>query len=274
MRAILICILLFAGFAQAQPSIFAGRPGGVATTAAITGGTIDGTAIGGTTPAAGAFTTLSATTRLAFVGNGSFDAVATNISFAQHATRQLGIRIGSDGQVFEFNSARLGVGSGMVYSWNSASTFASGSLDTGLARISAGTVGVGTGAAGSVAGTLALAALTRGTQVTISATAPTIASGGCTAPAVTWNNGTAAFLITIGTSCAGVKTVVLTMPAATNLWVCKAENNTSDAAQQTNVIASRATSTTAVVLTSYDRTTGLQEDFTASDTLLVSCMGG
>ena len=108
----------------------------------------------------------------------------------------------------------------------------------------------------------------------IRATAPTIASGGCTSPAVTWNNGTAAFLITIGTSCTGVKTVTLTMPTAVNLWACSAQNNTSDAAQQTNVIAARATSATAVVLTSYDRTTGLQEDFTASDTLLVSCMGG
>ena len=111
-------------------------------------------------------------------------------------------------------------------------------------------------------------------RLTISVTAPTIGAGGCTSPAVTWNNGTAAFLVTIGTSCTGVKTVTLTMPAATNLWACSAQNNTSDAAQQTNVIAARATSTTAVVLTSYDRTTGLQEDFTASDTILVSCMGG
>lgn len=111
------------------------------------------------------------------------------------------------------------------------------------------------------------------TQVIIR-TAPTIASGGCTSPAVTWNNGTAAFLITIGTSCTGVKSFTLTMPAVTNRWVCTAENNTSDAAQQTNYAVARATSTTAVVVTSYDRVTGLQEDVTASDTYLVSCLGG
>ena len=107
----------------------------------------------------------------------------------------------------------------------------------------------------------------------ISGTAPTIASGGCTSPAVTSSNGTAAFLITIGTSCTGVKTVTLTMPAASNFWACQGHNNTSDAAQQTNVIAARATGTTAVVLTSYDRVTGLQEDFTASDTYLLQCFG-
>lgn len=111
-------------------------------------------------------------------------------------------------------------------------------------------------------------------QLVFGVTAPTIASGGCTGPAVTWNNGTAAFLITIGTSCTGVKTVTLTLPAATNLWACRAENNTSDAQQAANMVVARATSTTAVVLTNYARTTGVQADFTASDTVLVSCIGG
>lgn len=104
-----------------------------------------------------------------------------------------------------------------------------------------------------------------------SITAPTIASGGCTSPAVTSNNGTAAFLITIGTSCSGVKTFTLTMPAAAHFWSCGGDNNTSDAAQQTNYMVARATSTTAVVVTSYDRVTGLQEDFTASNTYLLRC---
>ena len=112
------------------------------------------------------------------------------------------------------------------------------------------------------------------TTLFMSATAPTIASGGCTSPVVTWNNGTATFLITIGTSCTGVKTFTLTLPAASNLWHCKGDNNTSDAAQQTNYLVGRATSTTAVVMTSYDRVTGLQEDFTDSNTYLMSCSGG
>ena len=120
----------------------------------------------------------------------------------------------------------------------------------------------------SAAGGLGFASLA------VSGTAPTIASGGCTSPAVTWNNGTATFLVTIGTSCAGVKTFVLTMPAATTGWAVDCANNTSDAAQQTNYAVARSTSTTAVVVTSYDRVTGLQEDFTASDSYLCKASGG
>jgi hypothetical protein len=112
------------------------------------------------------------------------------------------------------------------------------------------------------------------TVLTISVTAPTIASGGCTTPAVTWNNGTASFLVTIGTSCTGVKSFTLTMPAAAHFWSVSCDNNTSDAAQATNYVIGRATSTTAVVLTSYDRVTGLTEDFTASDTYLCKSIGG
>lgn len=111
-----------------------------------------------------------------------------------------------------------------------------------------------------------------GASTIISAVAPTIASGGCTSPAVTDNNGTAAFLLTLGSSCTGTKTITLTMPSAPHFWACQAENNTSDAQQAANYIISRGTSTTAVVLTNYARTTGLQADFTAADTVAVQCM--
>lgn len=106
----------------------------------------------------------------------------------------------------------------------------------------------------------------------ISATAPTIASGGCTSPAVTSSNGTAAFLLTIGSSCTGVKTIVLTMPAAAHFWHVQCDNNTSDAQQLANYVVGRATSTTAVTITNYTRTTGIQGDFTAADTLLCSAL--
>ena len=104
----------------------------------------------------------------------------------------------------------------------------------------------------------------------MSATDPTI-SGGCTAPAVSAANGTAAFRVTIGTSCTGIRTFTLTMPAASEFWSCHGENHTSDAQQQTNYLVGRATSTTAVVMTSYDRVTGLLEDFVASDQYLIHC---
>ena len=154
------------------------------------------------------------------------------------------------------------VASDWTIGFNSGTDVNAGSPDTILSRLSAG---VFTVSAGHAYG-LDAAALIR--------TDPTIASGGCTSPAVTWANGTAAFLITIGTTCAGVKTVTLTLPAATNGWACDGDNHTSDAAQQTNYPVLRSTSTTAVVLTSYDRVTGLQEDFTDSNTYLVKCIGG
>jgi hypothetical protein len=52
-------------------------------------------------------------------------------------------------------SAYVHVGSGMEIGWSSTAA-ASTSSDTGLSRIAAGVVGIGTGAAGSIAGNLEL----------------------------------------------------------------------------------------------------------------------
>lgn len=109
------------------------------------------------------------------------------------------------------------------------------------------------------------------TSLAASATAPTIAAGGCTSPAVTWNNGTAAFKLTIGTSCTGIKTITLTLPAATNGWVCTANDVTTPASF---VIAQHSSNTTTVVLGNYARTTGLAADFADSEAVLVKCSGG
>lgn len=104
-----------------------------------------------------------------------------------------------------------------------------------------------------------------------SGTAPTIASGGCTSPAITNHNGTAKFTVTIGTSCTGVKAVTLTLPATTTSWQCDAVDLTTPASF---VPVATGTSTTAVVLTNYARTTGLTIDYVASEVLSVKCIGG
>lgn len=109
------------------------------------------------------------------------------------------------------------------------------------------------------------------TNLTMSTTAPTIAAGGCTSPAVTTNNGTVQFKLTIGTSCTGVKTITLTLPAASNQWSCGADDVTTPASF---VIGQDSSTTTSVVLHNYSRTTGLEADFTASEVLLVRCIGG
>lgn len=169
-----------------------------------------------------------------------------------------------------WSSTRLSSLTGAVVNWCSDTN--AGTCDAGVARNAAGVVEANNGTAGTLRSFLGGFQAVSGSPV-ISTTAPTIASGGCTSPAVTHSNGSAAFLLTIGTSCTGVKTIVLTMPAAAHFWACDANNNTSDAQQAANTIASRATSTTAVTLTNYARTTGLTADFTASDTLLVKCSG-
>ncbi len=108
--------------------------------------------------------------------------------------------------------------------------------------------------------------------VFMSGTAPTIASGGCTSPAVTTNNGTAKFKLTIGTTCTGVKTVTLTLPAAANEWACDAVDLTTNATYRPE--QSAAASATSVVITNYARTTGLAIDWADSEVLLVKCTGG
>lgn len=169
-------------------------------------------------------------------------------------------------------AAGLTINNSLVLGFN-----ADGSVtnDAGISRLGAASLAFGNGTAGSFTATLkaTIANFVGSYQLNSvlmdSATAPTIVGGsGCTSPAVTHANGTAAFLLTLGTSCAGVKTIVLTMPAAAHFWAVDCENNTSDAAQALMVVASRATSPTAVTLTSYSRTLGTPLDYVASDTLL------
>lgn len=107
--------------------------------------------------------------------------------------------------------------------------------------------------------------------LSVSGTDPTIASGGCTSPAVTWANGTAAFKLTIGTSCTGVKTITLTLPAATNGWACDVTDNTTPASFR---LTAQSTNTTAVIISNWAATTGLTIDFVAGEVLFVKCLGG
>lgn len=101
-------------------------------------------------------------------------------------------------------------------------------------------------------------------------TAPTV-SNGCTAEAMTWNNGTAAFEADMGNTCAGISTVVFTLPTIANKYQCKATNLTSPA---TMYMDPTAWTTTTVTFTNFSRTTGLATAFTDGDDVLVSCLGG
>ena len=101
-------------------------------------------------------------------------------------------------------------------------------------------------------------------------TAPTVANA-CTGEAMVWNNGTAAFEADMGTTCAGVSTVVFTLPTATNAWSCTAMNVTTSATAAMEMTASNATTAT---FTNYTRTTGVALQFVDGANVRVSCLGG
>ena len=110
------------------------------------------------------------------------------------------------------------------------------------------------------------------TAVIVSATAPTLASGGCTTPGAVTANGTAAFsLASVGTSCSGSQPLVWTLPAATTGWNCTAKN-VSNAATSAPA-QTGAVSTTSVTITNFNRTTGIAAAWTDADVVVVSCLG-
>lgn len=155
--------------------------------------------------------------------------------------------------------------------WDSTTSAAAGSEDSGLSRISAGIIGVGTGAAGSIAGGIQLASIGLRTGIIAdSATAPTIASGFGTSPSVVANNGTAAFTINVGTG-GTASAGVVTLPAATTGWDCKVSPN--GAPQAAAITYSAPTSTTSVTITNYTLATGAALAWAASTVLNVNCRG-
>lgn len=104
----------------------------------------------------------------------------------------------------------------------------------------------------------------------VSATAPTVPVA-CTSPTVTWNNGTAAFQIDVGTTCAGISTLSMTMPASTNAWVCYAVNTTTSTTAEVEMTASTSTSAT---FTNYTRTTGVALTWVDGADIRIGCLGG
>jgi hypothetical protein len=100
----------------------------------------------------------------------------------------------------------------------------------------------------------------------ISSTAPTIASGFGTSPSILANN-TAAFQITVGSGGTASQGQI-TMPAAPNGWACHAQGN--GALKQ--IIEAIGTSTTNILLSNVDPTTGLPLAWAAGSIIQVMCM--
>lgn len=103
--------------------------------------------------------------------------------------------------------------------------------------------------------------LTFGGNLAFSPTAPTLTGFGGTSPSVT---GTAVSMdINVGTGAPG-GTGTITLPTATNGWICSCQNITNNA---TSVIGQTGSSATTCVIANYARTTGLAGNWTASDHL-------
>jgi len=122
--------------------------------------------------------------------------------------------------------------SGATLAWNS---------DTGLSRISAALLAIGSGAAGSTAGHVRLASVqSAGTAFTL--------GGGCTTGTIIGGATAGTFV----SSTTGVCGIVMTMgnsATAPNGWICDANNRTTFASFA-NVWEQTASSTTTATLTS------------------------
>ena len=125
-------------------------------------------------------------------------------------------------------------------------------------------------AGGTDAGSLRVLNLKTTEKLLFSGTAPS-SPVACTSPSVVNNNGTATSEIDVGTTCAGISTLVITYPTATTMYGCVATNLTNPA---TSAPAMTASTTTSVTITNYARTTGLAADWTDGDNVRVSCFGG
>jgi hypothetical protein len=136
---------------------------------------------------------------------------------------------------------------------------------------STGNVGVGTTgpeATLSVAGTIGLGTGT----VIISSTAPIIASGFGATPSIAASNGTAAFLVNVGTG-GTASSGIITMPAASGGWICRVDNRTALAANRADQrTAQTATTATSVTVQNQKISTGRALAWAASDVLAVLCI--
>jgi hypothetical protein len=106
------------------------------------------------------------------------------------------------------------------------------------------------------------------TNLVSSVTAPTVSSGFGTSPTISNNNGTAAFLLHIGTG-GTASTGVLTMPTASNGWMCDAADISS---QSSTVFITKvsAEGPTSVTLTQYN-TSGAAAAWGSGDFVVVKC---
>lgn len=181
-----------------------------------------------------------------------------------------GFIMGLNGAVGGYmNSAGdFAIRAGRSFAFSSNAEDANQTLDTGLARNAAGVVEINNGTAGTLRD-LKLRDLYF-PALAFSTTAPTVTSAG-TSPSITASNGTAAFIVNVGTG--GTATdIVLAMPTANAGWICHANNITATAANRADqAVRQTASTTTSVTLQNQTVSTGAALAFTASDVVRCQC---
>jgi len=107
-----------------------------------------------------------------------------------------------------------------------------------------------------------------GSNVLISAAAPTVASGFGVSPSIPTNNGTASFTVNVGAGGAAASGTI-GLPAAANGWNCWCNDLTTQSSA-VFVCKQTASSTTTATLANYSAS-GAPAAWAAGDTLAVSC---
>jgi hypothetical protein len=102
-------------------------------------------------------------------------------------------------------------------------------------------------------------------------TKPTVVACSGTAASVTMSGGTASVVFDVGTACAGESTAVLTLPAASNGWLCSCSSTTADRILQQKVIP--PANTTTVTMQNIVISTGANGDFTDGADVGCICRG-
>ncbi len=252
--------------------------------------------IGGSTPAAATFTTVTANTSItdplllggaaagstltlqSTSGTGSGDSVlvktGTNGSLTTARFTQTGLGVNTaanpvaDFQVGGSGGTNAGfevvAGATVQFQFfnRNSSAYAVGILAGSALNFQAGT----SPATIMQVGTAALN-FTSSLKLLFSVTAPTVASGFCSSPTIPNANGTASFTINVGSACAA-STGTLTMPTANAGWSCTFADITTPAS---NSVWQTGGSSSTVVITNYSRTTGVAANFTSSDVINGKC---
>ena len=105
----------------------------------------------------------------------------------------------------------------------------------------------------------------------ISNSPPTIFSGFGTSPAITNQNGTAAFTVNVGTGGTANSGIIALQPASATGWNCIVNNQTATSGNRADNTVQTASNTTSATIQNQTKSTGAAVAWTASDNIVLSC---